>query len=223
MNTREAAKLEKQAGKVERLESKALRDGEVSQKEASRIDHAQDKLSRNIYQEKHDAQRGNPNSASSQRMQQDVQGNINQQQRIQQGMNSGSLTQREVGRLQQREGQINRMQAVPAPMAMSAVTNKVASSRRRIVKATISTARNMTHKGAIATRNGADQTGITATPIGETATAIRTTAITTASSATPIKTGAGQQPGQPLRPKPGQPAKHGTSLIIKGRQLSPCA
>lgn len=110
LSTREAARLEKQEGKVESMEARALRDGNVSQKEANRIDHAQDQLSRNIYREKHDAQRGNPNSASSQRMQQDVQRNINQQQRIEQGLNSGQLTQREAGRLERHESQINRMQ-----------------------------------------------------------------------------------------------------------------
>jgi hypothetical protein len=110
LNTREAARLEKQEGKVENMEARAMRDGSVSQNEARKIDHAQDQLSRNIYQEKHDAQRGNPNSASSQRMQQDVQRNINQQQRIEQGLNSGQLTQREAGRLEHREAQVNRMQ-----------------------------------------------------------------------------------------------------------------
>jgi hypothetical protein len=110
LNTREAARLEKQEGKIENLESRALRDGQVSQNEARRIDQAQDRLSRGIYQEKHDAQTGNPNSPSSQRMQQDVERNINQQQRIERGLNSGQLTQREAGRMERREGQINRMQ-----------------------------------------------------------------------------------------------------------------
>ncbi|MDQ5915709.1 MAG: hypothetical protein QG584_1601 [Pseudomonadota bacterium] len=110
LTTREAARLEKQEGKIENMEARAMRDGSVSQNEARKIDHAQDQVSRNIYQEKHDAQRGNPNSASSQRMQQDVQRNINQQQRIEQGLNSGQLTQREAGRLEHREAQANRMQ-----------------------------------------------------------------------------------------------------------------
>lgn len=110
LNTREAARLEKQEGKIENMESRALRDGQVSQNESRRIDQAQDRLSRNIYQEKHDAQTGNPNSPSAQRMQQDVQRNINQQQRIERGLNSGQLTPREAGRMERREGQINRMQ-----------------------------------------------------------------------------------------------------------------
>lgn len=110
LTTREAARLEKQEGKVENMESRAMRDGNVSKNEARHIDQAQDRVSRNIYQEKHDAQTGNPNSPSSQRMQQDVQRNINQQQRIEQGLTSGQLTQREAGRLEHREAQVNRMQ-----------------------------------------------------------------------------------------------------------------
>lgn len=109
LSTREAARLETQEGKVESMEARALRDGNVSQNEARRIDQAQDRLSRNIYQEKHDTQIGNPNSASSQRMQQDVQRSINQQQRIGQGLQSGSLTQREAGRLESGQARINRM------------------------------------------------------------------------------------------------------------------
>jgi hypothetical protein len=110
LNTREAARLETQESKVESMEARALSNGNVSQNEARRIDQAQDRLSRNIYQEKHDAQIGNPNSASSQRMQQDVQRSINQQQRIGQGLQSGSLTPREAGRLEHSQARINRME-----------------------------------------------------------------------------------------------------------------
>jgi hypothetical protein len=110
LTTREAARLEKQEGKIESMEARALHDGNVSRNEARHIDQAQDRVSRNIYQEKHDAQTGNPNSPSSQRMQQDVQRNINQQQRINQGLTSGTLTQREAGRLERGEAHTNRMQ-----------------------------------------------------------------------------------------------------------------
>jgi hypothetical protein len=42
---------------------------------------------------------GNHNSASSQRMQGDVQRNINQQNRVEQGVQSGQLTNKEASRL----------------------------------------------------------------------------------------------------------------------------
>jgi len=68
-------------------------------------------VSRDIYREKHDAQTGNPNSASSQRMQADVQRNINQQSRIEQGVKSGSLTTREAAKLEHGQARDTRLQA----------------------------------------------------------------------------------------------------------------
>ena len=111
LNTREAARLEREESRVERMEAGAMKDGTVSAQEAQRINQAQNRVSNDIYREKHDAQTGNPNSASSQRMQADVQRNINQQQRIQQGVNSGALTQREAGRMERGEAHLNRMEA----------------------------------------------------------------------------------------------------------------
>jgi hypothetical protein len=111
LSTQEAARLERGQAHVERLESRALRDGKLTPAERARIDHAQDAQSARIYQEKHDAQTGNPNSASSQRMQSQVQRNINQQTRIHQGVQSGELTNREVGRLERGQAHSNRLQA----------------------------------------------------------------------------------------------------------------
>ena len=111
LNTREAARLERGESRVESMEAKAMKDGTLSDAEKNRINQAQNKVSRDIYQEKHDAQHGNPNSASSQRMQADVQRNINQQQRIEQGIKSGELSNREAGRLERGQAHINRMQA----------------------------------------------------------------------------------------------------------------
>ncbi len=111
LNTHEAARLEREEAAVERMQSRALRDGKLSDAEKSRIDAAQDKVSRDIYREKHDAQTGNPNSASSQRMQAGVQRNVNQQHRIEQGIRSGELNNREVGRLEHGQARTNRIQA----------------------------------------------------------------------------------------------------------------
>lgn len=110
LNTKEAGRLEREEGRVEHMEANAMKDGRVTPNEASRINQAQNKLSNDIYREKHDAQTGNPNSASSQRMQQDVQRNTNQQQRINQGLQSGALTQREAGRMERGEAHTNRME-----------------------------------------------------------------------------------------------------------------
>jgi hypothetical protein len=88
-----------------------MKDGKLSPAEKARLEREQNAVSRDIYREKHDAQTGNPNSASSQRMQADVQRNVNQQRRIEQGVQSGSLTTREAGRLEGGESHISKKEA----------------------------------------------------------------------------------------------------------------
>ncbi len=111
LNTREAAKLQREQGRVDQMESRALRDGTVTPAERARINAAQNKASADIYKQKHDAQTGNPNSASSQRMQADVQRNVNQEKRIQQGLASGQLTNREASRLEAGQAHVDRVEA----------------------------------------------------------------------------------------------------------------
>jgi hypothetical protein len=111
LTTKEAGKLEREEGRVDKMESNALKDGKLSPAEKARIEREQNKVSRDIYREKHDAQTGNPNSASSQRMQADVQRNINQQKRIEQGVQSGQLTNREVGKLERGQAKVARGEA----------------------------------------------------------------------------------------------------------------
>ena len=67
--------------------------------------------SRAIYGDKHNGVTGNPNSASSRRMQADVRRNVNQQQRIANGMRNGSLTNREGGSLERGQAHIDRREA----------------------------------------------------------------------------------------------------------------
>jgi len=57
LNEREAARLERGQARVQKMEDKAAADGKVSAKERVRIERAQDKQSRRIYRQKHDAQR----------------------------------------------------------------------------------------------------------------------------------------------------------------------
>lgn len=111
LNTREAARLEGQEARVERMQANALRDGKLSDAERARLNNAENRVSQDIYREKHDGQFGNPNSPSSQRMQADVQRNINQESRIQQGIQNGSLTNREVGRLERGQARVGAAQA----------------------------------------------------------------------------------------------------------------
>jgi len=111
LTTKEAARLEKGEAHVEKMESNAMKDGKMTDAEKARIQNAQNQESQAIYREKHDAQTGNPNSASSKRMQADVQRNVNQQERINQGVKSGQLTNREAGKLERGEARIDRKEA----------------------------------------------------------------------------------------------------------------
>lgn len=111
LNTHEAARLQSEQARVERMQANAGRDGRITDEEKARIERAQNKLSNDIYREKHDAGKGNPNSASSQRMQGAVQRNINQQQRIKDGIQSGELTNREVSKLERGQARANQRQA----------------------------------------------------------------------------------------------------------------
>lgn len=111
LSTREAAKLEAGESKVERMEKNALKDGKLSDAEKARIEKAQNKESAAILKDKTNAVKGNPNSASSKRMQADVQRNANQQTRIEQGVKSGQLTNREVGKLEKGQAKVNAKEA----------------------------------------------------------------------------------------------------------------
>jgi hypothetical protein len=111
LNTREAARLEREETKVEKDQARAMRDGNLSAAEKARLAREQNNVSRDIYREKHDAQTGNSNSASSQRMQADVQRNANQQARIEQGTRAGSLTTRETAKLEAGQARDTRAEA----------------------------------------------------------------------------------------------------------------
>jgi hypothetical protein len=111
LNTREAARLERQESVVNHMQSRALKDGEVSAAERARLAAAQNRVSRNIYSEKHDAQVGNPNSASSRRMQAGVERNVNQQARIEHGIRSGTLSAEEAARMQRGQAHVTRKES----------------------------------------------------------------------------------------------------------------
>jgi ribosomal protein S13 len=111
LSTGEAAKLERGEARIDRMEKNALKDGNLSQQEANRINRAQNVESNKINALKHNDVIGNPNSASSQRMQADVQRNINQQSRIEQGVQNGSLSNKEVSNLERGQARVNRAEA----------------------------------------------------------------------------------------------------------------
>jgi len=111
LSTKEAAKLEKGEAHVEKMEANANKDGTLTPAEKARIQNAQNRESAAISAEKHNAVTGNPNSASSQRMQADVQRNANQQARIEQGVQSGSLTKQETAKLERGQSHVANAEA----------------------------------------------------------------------------------------------------------------
>jgi hypothetical protein len=111
LSTREAGSLERQEQHIDKMESRDLRNGSISPAEQARLNAAQNRVSNQIYADKHNGVTGNPNSASSQRMQADVQRNVNQQRRIQNGMDNGSLTNREAGKLERGQAHVNGREA----------------------------------------------------------------------------------------------------------------
>lgn len=111
LSTQEAARLERGEQRIDRMESKALSDGKLSDAERRRIERAQNQESKRIYREKHDARTGDPDSASSKRMQVDVQRNVNQQARIEQGADSGQLTNKELSKLERGQAKVSAAEA----------------------------------------------------------------------------------------------------------------
>ena len=111
LTTKEAAKLEQGEAHVDRMESQALKNGKLSPEEKARIQRAQNAESKEIHALKTNGATGNPDSRSSERMQKDVQRDINQEKRIDQGVKSGALTNKEAGRLEQGQARVDRKEA----------------------------------------------------------------------------------------------------------------
>ncbi len=80
LNTREASQLEKGEARIDRMEANAAKDSTLNPAEKARIQRAQNQESRQINRLESNAAQGNPNSASSQRMQADVQRNAENKQ-----------------------------------------------------------------------------------------------------------------------------------------------
>lgn len=111
LNTREASSLEREESRVDKMQTQALKDGKMTPAEQAKLNAAQNKVSSDIYAAKHNRVTGNPQSASSQRMQADVQRNVNQQQRIENGVQNGSLTNREVAKLEHGQSKVAKAEA----------------------------------------------------------------------------------------------------------------
>jgi len=111
LSTKEAASLEHKEQRVDATEARDMKDGKLSAGEKGQIQNEQNRVSSDIYKDKHNAVTGNPNSVSSQRMQADVQRNVNQEARINQGVRSGQLTNKEAGSLERGQAHVDRAEA----------------------------------------------------------------------------------------------------------------
>jgi hypothetical protein len=111
LSTKEASQLEKGEAHIDKMEANANKNGGPTPQQAAAIQKAQNRESNAIYRDKHNAVTGNPNSASSQRMQADVQRNVNQQQRIENGVKSGQLTNKETASLERGQSHVNNSEA----------------------------------------------------------------------------------------------------------------
>jgi hypothetical protein len=101
----EASRLERREAAINRQERRMKADGNFTPAERARIQREQNVMSNRIYRQKHDAQ-----------VQPPVTGKITardraQQQRIGQGIRSGSLTAGEAARLERQESNLNRREA----------------------------------------------------------------------------------------------------------------
>ncbi len=102
LTAREAARLESETNRIDRMQARSLQDGRLSESERDRITQAQNRVGREIYAESHDRQLANPNSRSSQYMQDSVRREIREDSRIANGVASGRLDHREAARAEYR-------------------------------------------------------------------------------------------------------------------------
>ena len=103
LSSGEASKLEREQQTLDRDEAKGASQTQL-QNQQNKFENSTTKLESN-------GTTGNPNSANDQRMQTDVQRNINQQNRIQQGVNSGQVTPGEESKLERGQAHVNRAEA----------------------------------------------------------------------------------------------------------------
>lgn len=130
ITTRENARLQRDEAHVDRLQARDLKDGSLSPAEKAQLTAAQNKTSRDITRAKNNGINGNPLSASSQRAQAETRRNIDQQQRIDNGVRSGSLSNREAANLERGQSHVDRREA-----RAGANGNVSAGEQRRIARA----------------------------------------------------------------------------------------
>lgn len=129
LTVQEAGKLEREEGRIDKLQSRELKDGHLSDAERARLRAAQNRASADITRLESNGQVASPNSRSAKRMEADVQHNINQQRRIESGLQDGSLSRREVGQLERGQAEVSHKEAVAAHNGHIARGEQIAVNR----------------------------------------------------------------------------------------------
>ena len=111
ITTRENSELQREESHVDKMQARDMKDGSMSPEEKARLTAAQNKVGHDIAQAKTNGVHGNPLSASSQRAQADVQRDVNQQQRINNGVRDGSLTNRQAAKLERGQSHVDAREA----------------------------------------------------------------------------------------------------------------
>lgn len=111
LTSSEARKLEAGESRIDKTEQRDLRNGSLSASERAQIQREQNRESKAVYNQKHNARTGNPDSLKSNLEQANVQRNINQEQRLHNGVKNGSLTNRELARQEGNESHVDRMES----------------------------------------------------------------------------------------------------------------
>ena len=114
LSTKEAGKLEGQEKRIDKMEARDMKNGTVSAKEQAKINAAQNRESAAITADKHNDVKGNPASKSSERMQADVQRNVNQENRIENGLQSGQLNNKQAGSLERGQAHVDAKESAAA-------------------------------------------------------------------------------------------------------------
>jgi hypothetical protein len=111
LTVKEAGKLEREEAHIDRMEANDLQKGPLTGKESAQINRLENRVSNDIHRDKTNAIVGNPNSTSSKRLQADVQRNVNQEQRIENGINNGQLNNTQVSSLERGQAHVDTVEA----------------------------------------------------------------------------------------------------------------
>lgn len=106
LDANEAARLQRDQARINRLRAEMLRDGEFTANERERLDRLQDTQNERIQRQRNDSQTGDPDTRMSAGLQTSIERNARQQARIDEGLASGEITLREASRLSNQQARI---------------------------------------------------------------------------------------------------------------------